>query len=516
MVLVLTATIRIHLLDVPFERDEGEYAYAGGLILEGIPPFLQAYNMKMPGIYAGYAADMALFGSTRAGIRGGILILNALTAIFLYQGFKRRLDRNTAFWGAAGFSIISLTPAVQGFIANAEHFVLVFASAGWWLLLKGIDRRRNAPLLLSGLLFGIAYMMKQHGALLILGAGAYLLYDLYRQGRLRQNRPSILFFTIGVFTPFLLSCWYLRQVGVFDRFWFWTFDYAREYVTINTFSRGLHSLYYRLRDMFFDFPLFLGPAALGLLVPIWDPKAKAAFPFLFPFVLFSFLATVPGLYFRPHYFILMLPAVSLMAGVAVDWLSRLPRGLSAVKRSRMVAGFFILAVCVTLLSENRLFFRMTPVEISRELYEFAPFPESIPIGRFLADHSQPQDLVGVLGSEPQIYVYARRKAATGYMYTFALMEDQKFARDMGEEFIREIEASAPEFLVYVNVSWQIDPSHPSYRLVDWAKDYLAAHYTRVGVVDIQSLHKTVYLWEEDARDYTPRSIHWLGIYRRNS
>ncbi|MEI8358775.1 MAG: hypothetical protein WCH13_09845, partial [Deltaproteobacteria bacterium] len=31
--------IRWHLLDVPLERDEGEYAYAGRLLLEGVPPF---------------------------------------------------------------------------------------------------------------------------------------------------------------------------------------------------------------------------------------------------------------------------------------------------------------------------------------------------------------------------------------------------------------------------------------------------------------------------------------------
>src|SRR5262249_20001496 len=49
--LLLVALVRLRLADVPLERDEGEYAYAGQLILHGIPPYQQAYNMKFPGTY---------------------------------------------------------------------------------------------------------------------------------------------------------------------------------------------------------------------------------------------------------------------------------------------------------------------------------------------------------------------------------------------------------------------------------------------------------------------------------
>jgi len=44
----LVIAIRIRLLGIPLERDEGEYAYAGQLMLQGIPPYKLAYNMKFP------------------------------------------------------------------------------------------------------------------------------------------------------------------------------------------------------------------------------------------------------------------------------------------------------------------------------------------------------------------------------------------------------------------------------------------------------------------------------------
>ena len=38
-VLALVAVARLRLLNFPLERDEGEYAYAGQLMLQGIPPY---------------------------------------------------------------------------------------------------------------------------------------------------------------------------------------------------------------------------------------------------------------------------------------------------------------------------------------------------------------------------------------------------------------------------------------------------------------------------------------------
>jgi hypothetical protein len=50
LIVAAVALLRWGLLDVPLERDEGEYAYTAQLLLEGISPYAQAYNMKLPGI----------------------------------------------------------------------------------------------------------------------------------------------------------------------------------------------------------------------------------------------------------------------------------------------------------------------------------------------------------------------------------------------------------------------------------------------------------------------------------
>ena len=88
-VLVIVAAIRLRLLNLPLERDEGEYAYSGQLMLQGIPPYQLAYNMKFPGTYAAYAFIMRLFGETPAGIHFGILCMTTLTALMIFQLGKK-------------------------------------------------------------------------------------------------------------------------------------------------------------------------------------------------------------------------------------------------------------------------------------------------------------------------------------------------------------------------------------------------------------------------------------------
>lgn len=77
--LLFTTAVRIRVLETPLQRDEGEYAYAGQLILQGVPPYSEVYNMKMPGTYVAYAALMAIFGQTCSGIHLGLLVVNAVT-----------------------------------------------------------------------------------------------------------------------------------------------------------------------------------------------------------------------------------------------------------------------------------------------------------------------------------------------------------------------------------------------------------------------------------------------------
>src|SRR5208282_5762725 len=84
LAIIFFGLIRYRLRDMPLERDEGEYAYSGQLLLQGIPPYKLAYNMKLPGIYLAYASMLAAFGETPGGIHLGLLLVNAAAVLLVY------------------------------------------------------------------------------------------------------------------------------------------------------------------------------------------------------------------------------------------------------------------------------------------------------------------------------------------------------------------------------------------------------------------------------------------------
>src|SRR5215510_13250286 len=145
IVLTVVTAIRIRLLGIPLERDEGEYAYAGQLILQGIPPYKLAYNMKFPGTYVAYAVIMAMFGQTIVGIHIGLLLVNAATIALVFLIGRRLINSTAGIAAAAAYAVLSVSPSVLGLAAHATNFVMLPVLAGTLLLLKGQGVRASQP-----------------------------------------------------------------------------------------------------------------------------------------------------------------------------------------------------------------------------------------------------------------------------------------------------------------------------------------------------------------------------------
>jgi len=517
-VIILIAFIRIRLLDVPLERDEGEYAYAGQLILQGILPYAEVYNEKMPGISAAYALILFVFGQTHIGIHLGLLLINISTIILIFLLGKRLFDPLTGVVAGASFAVLSLSQSVQGVFANAEHFVILPAVGGILLLLRAIDDNRMKPLFLSGLLLGLAFMMKQNGAFFIAFSGIYLLYNQLSRRPIDRSDCVIKFilFSAGVMIPFGLICLVFLFAGIFDKFWFWTFVYARKYAFIASLHKGLFYFKLRILNIFSSsFPIWV-LAGIGLTSIMWNKRFRSFRFFVVTFLIFSFISICPVLYFRPHYFVLLLPAIALLAGVGISSTLGL---FSEIKSLTLKRGILILLVVIPLTfsiyKERKFLFQMNPNEASRSTYGLNPFPESLMIAEYIKKNTSRNDRIAVIGSEPQIYFYSRRRSATGYIYIYPLMQPHKYALKMQQEMIQEIESVSPEILVFASISTSWNLSRKSKRLIfTWFEQYVQKYYEKVGVVDILSKEKTVYKWDDAALTYSPLSKSNLFIFKR--
>ena len=514
IVFTLVVAIRIRLLGIPLERDEGEYAYAGQLMLQGIPPYKLAYNMKFPGTYGAYALIMSMFGQTISGIHAGFLLINAATIALVFLLGRRLINEMAGLVAAASYAVLSLSPTVLGFAAHATHFVMLPVLGGVLLLLDQPTRAPFGRLFASGVLFGLAGVMKQPGIFFVLFALIYLITEEIRSGPARKGWfARILVFGGGVVLPFGMMCLLLFCAGVFGEFWFWTVDYAQQYGTLVRLGDVPQFLLGRTSEVIgANWPLWT-LAAGSTVAGVWNERLRAGTLFCLAFLFFSALAVCPGLYFRHHYFIFVLPAVALLAGTGISALScAVP---SRAMASKLVSLVVIAAALVLpIVRYEKLFFEVSPVQVSRVVYGESPFPESFRIADYLREHTSPDDKIAVLGSEPEIYFYSRRHSATGYIYTYPLMEPQKYARRMQEEMIREIERWNPKYLVSVvmNDSWLQRPGSDPL-IFTWASEYIAKNYVPAGFVNIKPTETDYFFGDvphtvETLKDY-------ILIYRRN-
>jgi hypothetical protein len=523
LILAVVTAIRIRLLDFPLQRDEGEFAYGGQLMLQGVCPYQAAYSMKWLGTDTAYALIMAVFGQTATGIHAGLILVSLATAGLVFL-LTRRLCGNAAGVVAAGtYALLSINPANLGLAAHATHFVMLPALAGVVLLQNLEDHTRSARIFFAGLLLGLAVTMKQSGAAFGLFAAVWVAWCELSSGNRCWRRlfMRLGWLALGGMLPLVLMCGIVTLTGDFNRFWLWTVQYARAYTSISTFGWGTVAwMLENVWDQCQAAPGLWGLAVVGGLLLLCKQTLPRPRFFIISFSLFSFLAVCPGWYFREHYFIQLLPAAGLLTAVAFDTISGVwARRKLPFSPATIPSAIFAIAAAWTLIQWRDIYFLLTPVQACRAVYASSPFPEAVEISRFLTSHCAPDVRILVMGSEPEIYFYSHRRSATGYIYTYPLMEPQPYAAAMRGEMIQEIERANPAYVVFVNVhtSWQQNVTCTNTAMFDWFDQYRQERLQLVGVADILSDHRTEYRWfgPQDAVTQ-PRSAYWLAIFKNRS
>src|SRR6185369_16464776 len=379
---------------------------------------------------------------------------------------------------------------------------------------SAMENGRRRFLFAAGLLYGMAFLMKQQGiffavfgGLVLVGrsaaAGSVFAKSFYREASV---------FIAGTILPLAAFCVVCALGGDFRRFWFWTFTYAHWYATAVPLSEGWQHLCGHLRQSR-DLSIGLWIFALAAL-PLGWWRCRPSILFAGLFWVCSFLATATGFYFRNHYFILLLPAMALLAGATVGLapsflnISKFP---NVFKSLPLIA--FALVLSWMIFYQARFFFQLSPPEVARSLYWMSPVEESVVAGEYLRQHSAPADRIAVIGSEPQIYFYANRKSATGYIYTYALMEEQPMAATMQREMIAEIESRAPLYLVYAPglLSW-LPNKNSSRDIFNWFDRYTKQDYEKEAVIGFDG-HGTVTIAGEAGGTNAVREAS-LEVYRR--
>src|SRR5271154_1742624 len=122
---IFFVVLRWNSYDAPLIRDEGEYAYAAQLLLQGVAPYEHAFIQKPPMVVYSYALSHLLLPNVFWAPRLLAYLFVALATILL--GYIARLEFGKGFaWPAMWLATpMFLLPGIDQFIANTEMFMLL-------------------------------------------------------------------------------------------------------------------------------------------------------------------------------------------------------------------------------------------------------------------------------------------------------------------------------------------------------------------------------------------------------
>ncbi len=517
-VLLFVAAVRFRLRDLPLERDEGEFAYGGQLLLQGILPGHLLYTMKLPGTHTAYALLMALFGQSCAGVHLGFLVVNCVTIALVFLFARTLAGALAGPVAAASYALLSLSGDALGMAAHATHFVVLLALAGLLLLWRASKTGRLAAYFGSGFLLSSSVLMKHNGLLFAAFGSAWLIWLGCSRG-LGPNRSFLKAgsaFCLGMGAPFLLLLLVLWRAHTLENCWFWSVTCARAYARANPGIILTWRMLTQRMPSSMQLPFyagFFGLAALWLKRSSW-PAAVCASGFL----LFSMLAVIPGWYFRPHYYVLLMPVLALLTGTVVEQATDLLRGYRFKVLAAAPILVFALFLAKGIARERTLFFQLSPLQACHSLYGSELFPEALTLADYIRTHSPAEARVAVLGSEPEIYFYAHRRSATGYVYTYPLTEHQPFALQMRQQMRQEIEAAQPQFLVQVRTwtSWRPRPGSLQ-QIAELCDALTPPDYQLIATCDVDpNQSRAVWHWPPEVPKTPPSPSSELLVFERKT
>jgi hypothetical protein len=476
--------------------------------------------MKFPGIYFLYAGILWLFGQTHTAIHFCLLIVNVLSILLLFIFTRKAYDDWVAAAASAAFALLSMSYHVQGFWANAEHFVLPFVLGANIFLLSGLRKNKIRYFLFSGILFGCAALVKQQGVFFgIFGIAALLISLWQNETRDKKHYWKYSIALLGaMIIPLLLCFFYLASAGVLEKFYLWTFVYAREYSSLSSISdikfnfiEGFQSLFY------FASPIWI-IGVVGFIGLFFYRDSKESWVLTLGLLFAGIIALSVGFYFRPHYFVLVLPAAALLFGIGLRSIFHV-FSVAASPIVRYVPPVVVAAITIlgTLAAHWDVLVQFSIPKVTETVYHNNPFPFSGRIAELIKENTVKEDRIAIIGNEPEFLFYSQRKSATSFIYFFSLVEEQPLARQFRLEMMHQIESASPKLLIYTNIQPECYKKPKDWEELDtWFFHYVQLHYSLTARFEYNNIKDTLLVTGAENLLKEPTHVFWITIYKKRA
>lgn len=517
---LLFVALRWNNFAVPLIRDEGEYAYAAQLLVQGVAPYQHAFIQKPPGVIYSYTLCDLLAPGVYWAPRILAAVCVGLATVLL--GFIARWEfgKGVALPAMWLVTPMILLPGLDQFTANVEMFMLLplLATVAVYCYSRQ-HGHKNIHWLAAGFLAATTLLFKYTALPVLAFVFAAWLFELWQQRASGSSIARALSSAVagGILALAIGLAYFLIHDGG-RTFWECTVTFNRYYAASDNFTPNY--FWSHVEDFWNNWwILCLMPFGISLqvysrfgmshgqVVRVLAARWARVW-FWVGMFLCALVATNGSCY--GQYYVPMMPFWALLCALGIRGAAS---GLSQPKLrlAPWVQGLLTVIVMVLVILPDVPWMRASSGQfIARKMAE-SPFIEAQAAARQVAGLTSPDDFVFVAGSEPEILYYAQRFSPTRFITSYALMIPTPLASGFQREAIHDLLARPPKMIVFTQMgsSWLRQSTSPP-QFLDFMGGFLSNYNLLGGYVKVNPL---MCVWTENlsAEDYKKAS---LLIYER--
>ncbi|MCC6793387.1 MAG: glycosyltransferase family 39 protein [Thermomicrobiales bacterium] len=468
---VFSFFLRWPFLSLPMISDEGGYAYAAQRWLDGRGTLYDDLWVSRPqGIFLAYSAIFHTIGDSVVALRVGAWLVGLLTMLVVWSFASRWGGRRVARMATLLFAVISASPAIEGFTANAEVFLALPAAGAVMLLWRAFRYDWRAHhLFLAGLLIGVATLLKPSGIVMLPVAYGFALLASEQSFGLVLKRSL---WVTGGFLAALAPAFIHGYLIGWDNFVFAAITYRITHQSSATNSPAHHI--HALIDLVSRIWPLLAAGLLPFLVRWWAQGEGTGVRTWSPRISEARIGIVSLAVARPRIkpgdegtLLLRLWMLGCLAGIAMggDWWFHYLIQIAApfsiwlaatvldVRTLLSERGRWLMAIGIALL----LMFPYSVVAkgdsaaITKAIYGHPGYPDQVGVATYLKSHSPPNTPIFVAFDQAALYYLADRPSIYRYLYD----QELRALPESQEELIAIIES--PNRPMYIVGTRQVAP-----------------------------------------------------------
>jgi len=422
---LITISVVFFILRLPslFEPDwygdEGVYQVLGIGIKAGRLLYRDIFDNKPPFLYLLYS----MVSSDQFMIRSISLIFGLLSVwVFFYLSKKLFENTKASYISTSIFAVLFGLPLIEGNIANAENFMLLFNILAGYLVLKSLDiksiNHKSKILILAGVLLSFSFLFKIVAVFDFAAFFAFLFFVNYSKKLIDIFKVRNLIKEIQNLSPLIIGFLIPTVLIVL----FFVFNHAlSSFLTATLFSNVGYVGYGNKLIIPQGFLILKLTLLAGFSLFVF--YKRRSFGNSFTFVALWLAFSIFNAYFsqRPytHYVLVLLPAFCLMIGLFIlnKNFSKLS-GVLAIGTSIAVLLSFSFYIKTALYYPNFVSFLINTQSVNsyRKFFDKST-PINYEIANYIDLYAAPKDNIFLWGNNPQVY-YLTNKLPPG-KYTVA-------------------------------------------------------------------------------------------------